>query len=195
MLNMTDLLYQNIRRTVPISEAEAAQFEQLFQTKTIEKNEFFVQEGDTAKYLAFVLSGGLYSYSVDEKGEKHVVQIALKEHWITDPYSFFSQDKAFYTVQALFKTEVLLISKAHHDKACDQFPNIERFFRLLVQNAYVHLLKRVAQINSDTAEERYLKLIESHPNIIQQVPQYYIASFLGIKPQSLSRIRKNLLKE
>lgn len=192
---MTDLLYQNIRRTVPISEEEVKQFKQLLQTKTIQKNEFFVQEGDTAKYLAFVLSGGLYSYSIDEKGEKHVIQIALEEHWITDPYSFFSQEKSLYTVQALMKTEVLLLSKENKDKACDQFPKIERFFRLLVQNAYVHLLQRVSQISSDTAEERYLKLIQSHPNIIQQVPQYYIASYLGIKPQSLSRIRKNLLKE
>lgn len=192
---MTNLLYQNIQRTVTISEAEVEEFKQLLQAKTIKKNDFFVQEGDRAKHLAFVVSGGLYSYSIDEKGEKHVIQIALEEHWITDPYSFFSQGKALYTVQALMNTEVLLISKENHDRACDQFPNIERFFRLLVQNAYVHLLQRVAQINSDTAEERYLKLIESHPNIIQQVPQYYIASYLGIKPQSLSRIRKNLLKE
>jgi len=192
---MPNLLYQNIQRTVSISEEEVAQFKELLQPQIIKKNEFFVQEGDRAKHLAFVLSGGLYSYSIDEKGEKHVIQIALEEHWITDPYSFFSQEKSLYTVQALFKTEVLLISKENHDRACDQFPSIERFFRLLVQNAYVHLLQRVARISSDTAEERYLKLIQSHPNIIQLVPQYYIASYLGIKPQSLSRIRKNLLKE
>jgi len=192
---MSNLLYQNIQRTVSISEEEVAQFKELLQPQIIKKNEFFVQEGDRAKHLAFVLSGGLYSYSIDEKGEKHVIQIALEEHWITDPYSFFSQEKALYTVQALFKTEVLLISKENHDRACNQFPSIERFFRLLVQNAYVHLLQRVARISSDTAEERYLKLIQSHPNIIQLVPQYYIASYLGIKPQSLSRIRKNLLKE
>lgn len=192
---MSNLLYQNIQRTVSISEEEVAQFKELLQPQIIKKNEFFVQEGDRAKHLAFVLSGGLYSYSIDEKGEKHVIQIALEEHWITDPYSFFSQEKSLYTVQALFKTEVLLISKENHDRACDQFPSIERFFRLLVQNAYVHLLQRVARISSDTAEERYLKLIQSHPNIIQLVPQYYIASYLGIKPQSLSRIRKNLLKE
>jgi CRP-like cAMP-binding protein len=192
---MANLLHQNIQRTVAISEKEVEEFKQLLQVRTIKKNDFFVQEGDRAKHLAFVLSGGLYSYSIDEKGEKHVIQIALEEHWITDPYSFFSQGKAFYSVQALMNTEVLLISKENHDRACDQFPKIERFFRLLVQNAYVHLLQRVAQITSETAEERYLKLIESHPNIIQEVPQYYIASYLGIKPQSLSRIRKNLLKK
>lgn len=191
---MTNLLYQNIQRSVAISEEEVEAFKELLQARRIKKNAFFVQEGDRAKYLAFVLSGGLYSYSIDEKGEKHVIQIALEEHWITDPYSFFSQEKAFYTVQALMDTEVLLITKENHDKACDKFPRIERFFRLLVQNAYVHLLQRVAEINRDTAEERYLKLIDSHPNIIQQVPQYYIASYLGIKPQSLSRIRKKMLK-
>lgn len=191
---MTNLLYQNIQRSVAISEEEVEAFKELLQPKMIKKNAFFVQEGDRAKYLAFVISGGLHSYSIDEKGEKHVIQIALEEHWITDPYSFFSQEKALYTVQALMDTEVLLITKENHDKACDKFPRIERFFRLLVQNAYVHLLQRVAQINSDTAEERYLKLIKSHPNIIQQVPQYYIASYLGIKPQSLSRIRKKMLK-
>jgi len=192
---MRNILHQNIQQTVSISEEEVEEFKQLLQARTFQKNEFFVQEGDRAKYLAFVLSGGLYSYSIDEKGEKHVIQIALEEHWITDPYSFFAQEKSLYSVQALMDTEVLLLSKENQDKACDAFPKIERFFRLLVQNAYVHLLERVARISSDTAEERYLKLIQSHPNIIQQVPQYYIASYLGIKPQSLSRIRKKMLKE
>ncbi|BDS13199.1 Crp/Fnr family transcriptional regulator [Aureispira anguillae] len=192
---MNDLLYQNILRKATISMDTFEEFKTLTKTVTLPKGAFFVQAGDIAQYTAFVLSGVLYSYNIDEKGEKHVLQIALKNNWISDPYSFFSQKEALYYVEVLTTTEVVLLSKKNLDLACNRYPSLERFFRLLVQDAYAHLLQRVSQLNSNTAEERYLDLLTTHPEIIQQVPQYCIASYLGIKPQSLSRIRKKMLNE
>ena len=193
---MKDLLKANIRSKVPgVPEEELNLILDLVKERTLAKNEHFILSGDRVPYLAFVESGVLYSYSSDEKGEKHVVQIALEGHWISDPYGFLSQGKALYNVQTIEASNVLLLSKDAFEKACSTSVHFERFFRLLIQNAYIHSLQRIERIYSASAEERYVKLMEASPNMLQQVPQHYIASYLGIKPQSLSRIRKQLLEK
>lgn len=191
---MSDLLRNNIEKHIRFSDEEFEVFKSLTISKEIKKNEFLVQSGDHIKYLAFVASGVLHSYSVDDKGEKHVVQIALENHWISDPYGFLTQDKAIYNVSAIEKSQLILISKDNFEKVCTQIPQFERFFRILIQGAYIQSLQRISGIYGKSAEERYVQLMESSPDMMQKVPQHYIASFLGIKPQSLSRIRKNLME-
>lgn len=192
---MKSLLFNNISKKVNIFPSDFNTFFNFLKGRKISKNDFLLNEGDIANSLAFVVSGVLYSYSIDEKGEKHVIQIAVKNHWISDPYSFLSQEKAIYNVQAIETSEVLLLSKSNFEKACQEIPIFERFFRLLIQNAYIQSMQRISQIYAQTAEERYVKLQKNHPEILDSVPQHYIASFLGIKPQSLSRIRKKLANE
>ncbi len=189
---MNSLLYKNITDKINLSRDDFEKFAALTKVKTLKKNEFFLREGNSAKYLAFITSGILYSYSVDQKGEKHVIQIALKNHWISDLSSFISSNTSNYNIQAIEASEILLISKTNFEKACKKIPVFERFFRLLIQNAYVNSQSRISRIYANTAEERYKKLLESNPTIIQKISQHYIASYLGIKPQSLSRIRKKL---
>jgi len=189
---MTNQLFKNISNKVKISEQDFEKFMVLTKTITIKKNEFFIDEGSTAKYIAFINTGILYSYTIDDKGDKHVVQIALENHWISDLFSFLANEPSLFNVQAIETSEITILSKENFEKACDTIPAFERFFRLLIQNAYVSSQRRVSRIYGNSAEERYLKLIKTHPKIIQSVPQLYIASYLGIKPQSLSRIRKKL---
>lgn len=191
---MYESLLKNIRNKSSISEEEFREFKLLLRPATIQKNDFFIRTNNKAQDLAYIVSGALYSYSVDEKGSKHVVQIALKDNWISDPYSFLSNQPAIYDVQAIEKTEVILINKENFDHACKLFRSFEHFFRLLIQSAYINSLQRISGIYSKSAEERYLKLIELNPDLIQSIPQHYIASYLGIKPQSLSRIRKKMSK-
>lgn len=189
---MTVSIYDNIVEKINISDDDFNKFVELTKKKFISKNDFFISEGDVSKYIAFVNSGVLYSYVTDEKGNKHVVQIAPENHWISDLFSFFSLETSGFNIQAIEDTEITILSKDSFEEACNSIPSIERFFRLLIQNAYVDTLRRVSRIHGNSAEERYLKLISSNPKIIQRVPQHYIASYLGIKPQSLSRIRKKL---
>lgn len=189
---MTNQLFKNITTKVKISQKDLEKFLSLTRVTRIKKNDFFINEGSFAKYIAFVNSGVLYSYSVDEKGDKHVVQIALENHWISDLFSFLSNEPSLFNVQAIENSELTLLNRDNFEKACDTIPAFERFFRILIQNAYVSSQRRVSRIYGNTAEERYLKLVKDNPKILQSVPQHYIASFLGIKPQSLSRIRKNL---
>lgn len=192
---MNSLLYTNITEKISLSKDNFEQFLALTKTKILEKNELFINEGDSAQYLAFIQSGILYSYSVDPKGEKHVIQIATESHWITDLSSFISEDSSYFNIQAIEESEIILISKANFDIACEEIPVFERFFRLLIQNAYVNTQSRISRIYGNTAEERYKKLLESNPTIIQKIPQHYIASYLGIKPQSLSRIKKTMFSK
>lgn len=189
---MKSEIFINIKEKTDISEEDFGSFIALTEQVKIAKNDFFINEGHVNNHIAFVNFGALYSYTIDDKGNKHVVQIAIENHWISDLFSFFSQESSVFNIQAIEDTEVTILSKDNFEKACDTIPAFERFFRLLIQNAYVDTLKRVSRIYGNTAEERYLKLIKSNPRIIQRVPQHYIASYLGIKPQSLSRIRKNL---
>mgnify|MGYP000483506377 CR=1 FL=1 len=114
-------------------------------------------------------------------------------HNLSDLYSYFSQETSKLNIEVITKTELIIISKDNFDKCCDTIPAFDRFQRLLFQNAYVNTLQRVSELNSKSAPQRYLDLANKYPEIIQQVPQLLIASYLGIKPQSLSRIRKKLL--
>lgn len=191
-MDKLDVLRKHIALKVDISPSDFDKYVAFTAYKEVEKGDFFLREGQVAKYQAFLLSGVMASYSIDSKGEKHVVQIAIEGHWTSDLYSFLSKDPALFTIEALEKCELLLMSRENHEKACNEIPIFERYFRLLTQNALIYHQRRISNIYSESAEERYLKLIKEKPEIAQSVPQHYLASFLGIKPQSLSRIRKKI---
>lgn len=161
----------------------------------IEKKSQLVFEDKVCKYLYFVEQGVLHSYLTDDNGENHTIQFGFEGHWISDLYSFVSNTPATFNIEALEETEILAISKTNFEKALQDIPKFERFFRILIQNAYIQSQHRIAKNYSDDAEHRYLALIKQQPDLLQRVPQYLVASYLGIKPQSLSRIRQNLSKK
>lgn len=175
-----------------LSDQYSCRFEELLVEKTFEKKEKLVEDGKYCKQIYFILEGACYSYINDQKDQNHAVQFALEGYWISDLYSFFSEKKAIYTVEALEQTKVLMLNKVNFDKACVEMPIFERFFRILIQNAYVSLQYRIAKTNSEEAEARYIEFSKKYPDFVQRIPQYLIASYLGIKPQSLSRIRREL---
>lgn len=193
---MSTSLRENIESKIQrkFSESEFRKFEQLFSKRQLKKNQLLTHKGEQCRHIWFVNSGALYSYILNEDAETAVIQFALENYWISDLYSFFSGRKAIYTIEALEDSEVLEISKANFEIACVKFPLVERFFRILIQNAYVSLQYRLAKTNSEDAEARYQEFSKIHPDFPQRIPQYLIASYLGIKPQSLSRIRKEIAK-
>ena len=134
----------------------------------------------------------LRSFTVDDEGSEHVVQFAIEGWWISDIGSFLSGDSALYNIEALEDSEVLNLTKPAMDDLMDQLPPLERYFRLLMQNNIVALQRRVIAYMSLSAEEKYLKLMDVCPDIISRAPQQYVASYLGITPETLSRIRKQV---
>jgi CRP-like cAMP-binding protein len=191
---MIELLKTHIERLLNASmpEGNCTSFSNLLYEKTFEKKDVLVEEGEQCNLIYFLTEGSCYSYYMDEKGDEHAIQFALEGYWISDLYSFFSGKKAIYNIQALEPTKVLVLNKASFQKACDTMPAFDRYFRLLIQNAFVALQYRLAKTNSEDAEHRYNEFAQLHPQFVQRIPQYLIASYLGIKPQSLSRIRKEL---
>lgn len=169
-----------------------ALFNSLVFEKTFDKKTCIIEEGSACKYIYFILEGSCYSFLADAKGDPHVIQFALEGYWISDLYSFYSGKKAIYTIETLEPTRVLMINQENFEKACETMPIFERYFRILIQNAYVSMQYRLAKTTSEEAEARYVEFSQLHPDFIQRMPQYLIASYLGIQPQSLSRIRKKL---
>lgn len=184
---------EKLKQELTIEEYE--KFTSLLEPLTIQKKQQLVTEDRVCKYLYFVEEGVLHSFLTDDNGENHTIQFGFEGHWISDLYSFVSNTTATFNIEALEETTILAISKSNFEKALNDIPKFERFFRILIQNAYIQSQHRIAKNYSDDAEHRYLALIKQQPDLLQRVPQYLIASYLGIKPQSLSRIRQNLSKK
>ncbi len=160
--------------------------------KAFDRKTILAEEGQLCKYVYFILEGSAYSYMVGQSGDKTAVQFALENYWITDHYSFFSQRLGIYTIETLESTDALLLGRDGFEAVCRTSHVLERFFRVLITNAFAALQYRLAKTITEDAEHRYLEFSRMHPQFVQRIPQYLIASYLGIKPQSLSRIRKDL---
>lgn len=189
---MSQLLLESLKKKAQLSKEEFTRFTGWLKPKSLSKKEHLLTAHELCHHIAFVEQGILRSYFINREGEAITVQFALEGYWIADLYSFFSSKPAIYNIEALENTNLLLLDQRSFHRACDTIPAFERFFRILIQNAYVASQERVAKSYSQQAEARYVEFMQKHPNILQRVPQHYVASYLGIKPQSLSRIRKQL---
>ena len=195
---MQNLLRKNIEKTLgqKIPDEMYAYFLELTFEKSFDKKEFLAETGGVCKYQYFILEGACYSYYVNEKGDTNAIQFALENYWITDAGSYFNGKPAVFNIETLEPTRALLINKNNFDPLVCSHPLFDRFFRILLQNSLSSLQRRIAQTISEDAEFRYLEFSGKSPHFVQRFPQYLIASYLGIAPQSLSRIRKEIaLKE
>jgi CRP-like cAMP-binding protein len=189
---MFDLLIAHIERRVHLSQKERALLKQFFIPKNIRKRQFLLQEGDVCKQMAFVNDGCLREYTIDHKGEEHVIQFAIRDWWVSDLTSYLDGSPSTHNIDALQDSEVLVLGREARDNLLEAVPIMERFFRLLLESNYVASRRRINYSLTASAEERYIAFMNIYPQLVEQVPQQYIASYLGITPQSLSRIRKEL---
>jgi CRP/FNR family transcriptional regulator len=192
-----DQLLESIELTLgaKLPSAEVARIGLLFKESSFSKGTFLAEEGKQCSQIYYIEKGSCYSYLTDMAGEKHVIQFALEGFWISDLYGFFSGAPAIYTVEALEDGSAMTLAKEDFEKICAHSPLFDRFFRLLIQSAYVALQYRLVKTKSAEAEGRYNEFSKLHPAFAQRIPQYLIASYLGIRPQSLSRIRKRTARK
>ena len=189
---MHELLLRNIKQKISLSAHDEEKLKTYFIPKKLRKKQYLLQEGEVCQYAAFVEKGLLRCYSVDKKGNEHILQFAMENWWISDLYSFFSNEPSAYMIDALEDSELLLVKKDKYEEMLQGIPAMERYFRLLLQNNLIATQRRLNDKLSLSAEDLYLALIESCNNIPQRVPQHMIASFLGITRETLSRVRKQL---
>ena len=159
------------------------------------KGQYLVQQGDICKSVCFVLKGATKSFYIDKSGQEHIIMFSIEDWWTGDIGSFFSQSPADYNVQCLEDTELIQLSFEFMEELCDELHMMERFFRLLMQKALVSAQKRIVEMSSLTAKERFLEFRKSYPKMEQRIPQYMIASYIGISKEFLSKIKSQLAQE
>jgi CRP-like cAMP-binding protein len=188
-------LFSYIQQRVSLSEADKAFIKQRFTLRKIKRKSYFLREGDLGFEQAFIISGTMRVFYIDGKTQEHVLYFGFKDWWIGDLASFELRSPSQLNVQALEDTWVLAFTQDGIDEIFQHIPQMERLFRIMAQRTLAVLQKRLFLTVSASAEERYLALIERHPSIEQLVPQHQIASYLGILPESLSRMKKQRIQK
>ena len=189
---MFELLSQSITEKISLTNEEFNFAKTLFIPKKLRKKQYLLQEGDVSKYTAFVEKGMLRTFSLDDKGNEPILQFSMEGWWAGDLYSFLTEEPSQYHIEAIEDCELLLITKPSWDLLLEKIPAFERYFRILIQNSLIATQKRLMGSMSETAEEKYTKLVNNFPSCLQRIPQHMIASYLGITRETLSRIRSQM---
>jgi CRP-like cAMP-binding protein len=189
---MSTQLREAINKYMSFSASEWEDIARHFTAKTVAKNEFLIKPGQVAKDLSFVTQGGFRIYSINSEGKEVVSWLAFEGQFISEYVSFFSGDTSPEYIQALEDVELLSISKKRMAYLYGQYPKWNLFGRLLAEEMLVYVKQYVFSLIKESAEERYKKLLERNPQLLQRVPLKHIASFIGVTDTSLSRIRRNV---
>ena len=191
---MYDALLQHLGRHIELNPKEIEIVKSVFKPRKVRKRQYLLQAGEVARHENFVSKGLLRAYSVDDEGEEHIVMFAMEGWWISDLYSFLSEQPATQHIDALEDSELLSIEKADLEQLYLEVPQFNKLFRVLLQNAMVANQQRILGSISQTAEEKYLSFIKKYPAFEQRIPQAQIALYLGITPETISRIRRQSMK-
>lgn len=189
---MIDVLFHHIQEKVSLTGEDRESIKTFFISKKLRKRQYLLQEGNVCKHLTFIAKGLLRTYNVDDKGEEHMSVFGWEGWWLSDFNSFLTGDPAVFNIDAIEDSELLMISRTDYEALTIAVPIMDRYFRILYQNSIVTKERRLMSSITHTAQEKYVQLAESNPKMIERVPQNLIASYLGIAPETLSRIKKNL---
>ncbi|EHQ42844.1 Crp/Fnr family transcriptional regulator [Myroides odoratus] len=182
-------LFAHIEQKVRLTPTEKEQISSFFRVKKLRKRQFLLQEEDVCKDFAFVSQGLLKSYVLDEKGNENINLFGWEGWWIADFQSFLFQSPATLAIEAIEDCELLLLSRENYDQMLEEVPAMERYFRLVYERSLATKDQRLVTAQTYSAEEKYNHLIQTYPELIQRIPQSLLASFLGLTPETFSRIK------
>jgi CRP-like cAMP-binding protein len=188
-----DVLIDSFKKIFPLSSQEREALISRFLERRIKRRGFILQQGDICKHFTFIVSGCFKMYAIDQAGKEHNMQFAAEGEWIADLASFYSEKPSGVHIEAM---EPAVILQIKHDDLLDLYIGYHRFdrhFRIIVETKYIELQNRVLQNISVTAEQRYLNFLDQFPELANRLPNTQIASYLGITPEFLSKIRKVLV--
>jgi CRP-like cAMP-binding protein len=190
-----ETLHSYFDRLIPLNEVERELVRTKFHSRLFRKRQYILQEGNICTHFYFVVRGCLRMYKIDEKGNTHTLQFAAENSWINDLGSFHGVKPSSLNIDALEDTVVLQISHEDLISLYIQAPKFDRIFRVIIENGFVRLQERLLQNISSTAEERYQSFLDIYPHLINRLSQVQIASFLGITPEFLSKLRNKRSKQ
>lgn len=186
---------QHVARFIDLTEEEETEFTGLLRVNRVKKKQCIVQPDFTCRYRTYVVSGVMRAYLIDEKGQEHTVAFAIEDWWITDFYSYIHQVPAILFVEALENSVLIQIDYNNEQLLLDRIPKFERFFRIVTQRAFAALQRRMLSNLSKSAEARFNEFVTQYPTIMNRVPQYALASYLGFSTEFLSKIRNKRAKK
>lgn len=194
-LRMFEKLDSHISRCAPITDSELEAVHSRVRHRSFKKKTLLLQQGEICKFEAFIIKGCVKKYYIDQNGDEVILQFAVEDWWISDIGSFSEQKPSNLFLETLEDTEVLMIDFDSKQQLFNEIPTLERVFRIMLQRAYSVLEGRFYSTVAHPAELRYLEFLDKYPSIPQRVPQQQIASYLGITPESLSRIKSSLFRK
>ena len=186
------LIIDRLRNSGHFNDDEIVEVLSFFEKRYIKRKEFILRAGDVARIRAYVNKGCFRRYTIDDHGKEAIINFAFEEWWTGDLESYQKHQASIYYVQALEDSEVFCISKENSDLLYEAIPKFRDFEVSKRESSHFATLKRLTLYQSATQEEKYLALLQQYPQLFQRVPLHYIASYLGIEPESLSRLRKRL---
>ncbi|MEN0054408.1 MAG: Crp/Fnr family transcriptional regulator [Mucilaginibacter sp.] len=194
MMSEFQPLIEHVKKRVDMTDDELAELLSYFSIKKIKKKQYIIQPDFVAKHRNYVIEGAFRAYVIDEKGEEHTIQFAIEDWWISDYNSFIYQQPATMFVVALDDSVVLQITHEQEQKLKAAAHQFETFFRIMAERSAAFQQRRIISNLTQSAEERYTDFLEKYPLVAQRVPQYALASYLGMTTEFLSKIRNNKVR-
>lgn len=192
---MFEQINKNVCRKNDFTTSEIEHFNSVLQHKTVPKKTLLLQEGEICKFEAYILKGCIRKYYINEQGHEVILQFAIEDWWVSDIASFHEEKPSMLFIETLEDCELLILTPESKEKLLKEIPKFERIFRLLVQRNLSSMQNRLIDTIAKPAQEKYLEFIKQYPTIPQRVAQHYIASYLGITAEFLSKIRTKLAKQ
>lgn len=186
-----DKLRAHIEEITPLNDEEFEYIKPFFSLKRVRKNQYLIHEGDEVKYEYLVLSGIYKVFYVDQQGKEYIVQFAQENWWMSDYHAFFKQTNANMFIECLEEGEVLYSTLQSREKLSADLHKMEHFYRAKLTNGYIALQQRIKLLLSSTPQQRYEEFSKLYPDLLQRIPKKYIAEFLGVSRETLSRLYSN----
>lgn len=183
-------ILSNISKHISLSEKDADIFLSYLIKKEVSKKELLIQQNKECSSIFFIISGTLRAYNLNTDGKESTIMFGIDDWWITDMFSFIKKEKSLVSIEALEQTMVLELKKNDLEILYTLIPQLEKFFRILMENAYIREQYRVLQILTLTSKERYNYFISKYPSLVKKLTQKQIATYLGITPEFLSMIKR-----
>ncbi|KRD07322.1 Crp/Fnr family transcriptional regulator [Flavobacterium sp. Root901] len=191
---MFDKIREYLSRTVRLSEKELKIFENSLELRIVPKKTILLSAGEICSFEAYINKGCIREYFIDGEGMELTLQFATEDWWVSDITSFEDQIPSDMYIETLEDCELLVLTRQSKENLINEVPQLERMFRLMIQRHLSKLQKRLFKTVSSTAMDQYIEFVTRYPTISQRVSQQYIASYLGITPEFLSRLRAKHLK-
>ena len=191
-MNINKLIKSLSSDLFPLGEEEIAQLKSAFKERQIKRRQFILQKGDVCKHYTFVAEGCMKLYKIDQNGKEHNLQFTIEYEWISDLGSLYSETPSEVYIEAIEQSTILQIERKDLYYLYANYPNIDRRFRVVIEDSFIALQQRMFQNISSMAEERYSNFLKTHPNLFNRISNVQIASYLGVTPEFLSNIRKKI---